>query len=179
MYAKWIIDSTDYAAILVSYIAMRDGWDPMYNLYEIEQTIAMYEMLFQTTDDHITYFYVAAIDDAMRAMSSVEDFSDVQGIWLDLAAKGIDGDMVANAAMAFMMQMVTQQVDNYDPLWHADRIAQLLSDILMAEDIIAQTTADLRDYCAALPDGVDDDCDGLFGYEDPIVPFEPNLHRYA
>jgi uncharacterized repeat protein (TIGR02543 family) len=162
LYAKWVLDTTDYAAILVQYIASRDGWDPVYNLYEIEQTIMMYEMVFQTTEDYATYFYIVAIDEAMRDMTTVAALSSVQEIWLDLDAKGIDEEMVVGAVMTMMMYMVDQEIAGYDPQWFLDQIADYQAGIVTSEALIAQKTLDLRAYCATISDGLDDDCDGLF-----------------
>jgi hypothetical protein len=161
LYAKWVLDTTDYAAILVQYIAARDGWDPVYNLYEIEQTLMMYEMVFQTSEDYALYFYIVAIDEAMRDMMGVTALSDVQDIWLSLDAKGIDEDMVVGAVMTMMMYMVDQEIAGFDAQMFINQIADYQAGIINSQAFIDQKTLELNAYCDTLTDGLDDDCDGL------------------
>lgn len=162
VYARWTVDATDYRAQLVTYLANRYGWDPLSNAYEIDEMIGMYQLAFGTDVDQAVLFYAQTIDQAMDNLPNVQSMADVQAIWALLVQAGIDEPMIENGLMAFALEMMDRQLDNYDPTYYDGLILEHQDQIAILQGMLATIEGNAGAYCALLPDGVDDDCDGFF-----------------
>jgi hypothetical protein len=162
VYAYWIVDSTDYHAQLVGYLASRYGWDPMSNAFEIDEMIGMYQLAFGTDVDQAVLFYAQTIDQAMDNLPNVQSMADVQAIWTLLVQAGIDEQMIENGLMGFALEMMDRQLDNYDPTYYQNIILDHQAQIAILQGMLGTIEGNAGAYCALLPDGVDDDCDGFF-----------------
>jgi len=171
VYALWIVDSTDYRAQLVEYLTNRYNWDPkdtstkwkpLSNSYEIDEMIGMYQLAFGTDVDQAILFYAQTIDQAMDSLLNVQSMADVWAIWTLLIQAGIDEQMIENGLMNFALEMMDRQLDNYDPTYYANMIQEYQAQILILQGMLATVEGNAEAYCALLPDGVDNDCDGFF-----------------